>query len=168
MSASARHIAASAVAASFLILALPASAADLYEPRTGSAYDDPRYADIYGEDPPAYDRYRDPRDDFGPVYPPRPVYKHRFYRDFERDRYAEGPACVPRRLARERLRDDGWGDFRNLELRRNFVLLQARRPSGRLFDLTIDRCTGEIVEARPLSSGRSYAYGSRRYWPRSY
>jgi len=43
------------------------------------------------------------------------------------------------------------------------VLVQARRPSGRRFDLVIDRCSGEIIEARPLplDDFRSYAYRSR-------
>jgi hypothetical protein len=43
------------------------------------------------------------------------------------------------------------------------VLVQAQRPSGRRFDLVIDRCSGEVLEARPLTDERSYAYRSRRY-----
>ena len=30
------------------------------------------------------------------------------------------------------------------------VTLRARRPNGRLFELTMHRCSGQIVEARPL------------------
>jgi hypothetical protein len=66
MSASARLAAASAVAASLFVFALPAAAADLYE-------------DGYGEGPPRYERYAPA--DFEPPYPPR---------------YAERDDCVPR------------------------------------------------------------------------
>ena len=45
---------------------------------------------------------------------------------------------------------------------------QARDQSGRLFDLTVDRCSGDVVDARPLDGPRDYAYGQRRYWPRPY
>ena len=77
MSASARIAAASAVAASFFVLAFPAFSADLYDPpRTGSAYDDPRYADIYGDDEPE-ERYAEAPEDFDAPVPPRSVYGRR-------------------------------------------------------------------------------------------
>jgi hypothetical protein len=175
MSASARLAAASAVAASLLLSALPASAADLYEPpRGGAAYDDPRYGDAYGEG--AYDRYAEPREDVAPADPPRAElreedeysWRHygRPYRGDERGRYER--ACVPREVVRDRLRADGWGDFHDLDPRGRVVLVEARRPSGRLFDLTIDRCSGEILDARPIDGARSYAFGQRRYWQRPY
>ena len=46
----------------------------------------------------------------------------------------------------------------------SIATVRARRPSGRLFELTIDRCSGEIVSARPLEPRRfgPYAYGRRR------
>lgn len=48
--------------------------------------------------------------------------------------------------------------------------VHARRPSGRLFVLTIDRCSGEIVSAQPLEARPGpYAYGPQpRRWDRSY
>ena len=64
--------------------------------------------------------------------------------------------------------------------RADVVMVQARRPSGRLFDLTIDRCSGEVVDARPVFGPRvepgayayggygGYGYGPRRFWPRPY
>jgi hypothetical protein len=151
MPASARLAAASAVAASLFVTA-PAISADLYEPpwapEAGSYYyDDQRSADIYRGDERRYDRYV-PREELDPPY------------DSSRRR-ADYDGCVPRHLARDRLRADGWGDFHDLEPRGRVVLVQARRPSGRRFDLTIDRCSGEIIEARPLDDFRSYAY--RRY-----
>ncbi|MCK9912676.1 hypothetical protein MXD81_26210, partial [Microbacteriaceae bacterium K1510] len=69
-------------------------------------------------------------------------------------RYA-GRECVPRELARDRLREAGWYDFHALEPREDVVLVKARRGRGRLFDLTIDRCSGQIVDAQPLG-GRGW------------
>ncbi len=152
MSASARLAVASAVAASLFAFAPLASAADLYED--------------YGEGPPRYERYAVPPADFEPPYPPR---------------YADrGGPCMPRELVRDRLLSEGWGDFRDFEPRGRVVLVQARRPSGRLFDLTIERCSGVVVDARPVFGPRaapgpyaydaygSYGWGPRRLWPRPY
>lgn len=142
MSAYARFAAVSALTVSVALFALPAVAADLYEP----PYDG------YGEGPPHGDRYADVPDDFEPPYPP--------------DGYAGRDGCIPRELARDRLRDAGWRDFHALEPRGRVVLVKARRPSGRLYDLTIDRCSGEVVDARPLYGRRMgpYALGPRRHW----
>jgi hypothetical protein len=146
MPAYVRLAAASALAVSLAVFALPAAAADLYEP--------PYESEGYGEGPPPPDRYADVPDDFEPPYPP-PAYAGR-------DR------CVPRELARDRLRAAGWRGFHAVEPRDGVVLVKARRPSGRLFDLTIDRCTGEVVDAKPIV-GRRYGYGRfadgpPRYW----
>jgi hypothetical protein len=151
MSASARLAAASAVAASLFAFAPVASAADLYE-------------DSYGQAP-RYERYAQPPADFEPPYPPRNT---------------DGGPCVPREVVRDRLLSEGWGDFRDFDPRGRVILVQARRPSGRLFDLTIDRCSGQVVDARPVFGPRAergayayggyggYGYGQRRYWPRPY
>ncbi|MFA5899621.1 MAG: hypothetical protein WC829_10960 [Hyphomicrobium sp.] len=141
MSASTRLAAASALAVSVALFALPAVAADLYEP----PYEG------YGEGPPARDRYADVPEDFEPPYPPQ--------------EYA-GRGCIPREAARDRLRDAGWYGFHAVEPRGRVVLVKARRPSGRLYDLTIDRCSGEVVDARPIYGRRlgPYALGPRRHW----
>jgi hypothetical protein len=146
MPAYVRLAAASALAVSVALFALPASAADLYEP----PYD--RYSEE--PPPPPRDRYADVPDDFEPPY---------------EERYARHD-CVPRELARDRLRDAGWRDFHALEPRGEVVLVKARRPSGRLFDLTIDRCSGQIVDLKPLEGRRfgSYALGPRRDWDDRY
>ena len=136
MSASARLAAASAVAASLFAFPPSASAADLYEDGYTARV---RPATIAIAQPPA---------DFEPPYPPR---------------YAGGGPCVPREAVRDRLLSEGWGDFRDFEPRGRVVVVQARRPSGRLFDLTIDRCSGEVVDARPVFGPRvepgAFAYG---------
>ncbi len=75
---------------------------------------------------------------------------------------------MPREVARDRLRAAGWRGFHAVEPRDDVVLVKARRPSGRLFDLTIDRCSGEVVDAKPIYGyGRVMAVsrgGPRRYW----
>lgn len=140
MPAYARLTAASALAVFFALSTFPAAAADLYEP----PYNE------YGEEaPPPRDRFADVPDDFEPPYPPERI---------------DGRGCVPREMARDRLADGGWYDFHGLEPRDSVVFVKARRPSGRLFDLTIDRCSGEIVDARPLyDGGGRYAWGPRHH-----
>jgi len=144
MPAYARLAAASVLAVSAALFALPATAtaADLYEP----PYDG------YGEGPPPppRDRYAAVPDDFEPPYP----------------EYGDR-GCVPRELARDRLRASGWYDFHAVEPRGEVVLVKARRGGDRLYDLTIDRCSGQIVDARPIFRGGPYAYGPpRRHYDR--
>ena len=186
---------------------LPAFAADLTGSfdRYGSAYDDPRYADIYGRPqarpvPPReyYDygddkytarrSYGEPRYTERVPLPPERVYRDdRFsdrYNDRLRDRYADrghaaredqkkrharGGGCPPQQQIQYELERDGWGDFHLPRVvDEETASLRARRPNGRLFHLTVDRCSGEILSARPIEPHRSsgaYAYGSepRRY-----
>jgi hypothetical protein len=155
----------------------PALAADLGEgpgDQYGSAYDDPRYADMYRY--PDNQRYSEAPYDRRPI-PRAPVYGDRYD---QRDDYPEprrysysGPRgdCVPREVVRHRLQAQGWQDFRDPELRGELATVIARRPSGRPFELTLDRCTGDIISLRRLD-GRPYgpyAYdaGPRR-WGRPY
>jgi hypothetical protein len=134
---------AAALALAVSCATAPAAAADLYEP----PYEEERY----GDGPPPPDRYAAAPEDFEPPYP---------------DREYAGRRCVPRELARDRLRDAGWYDFHALERREDVVLVKARRDEGRLYDLTIDRCSGEVVDARPIHRRGlgPYAWGGRRYW----
>jgi hypothetical protein len=175
-------LAAGLIAAAFTA----AQAADLDEgpppDRYGSAYDDPRYADMYKyPSPPAY-AVPPPRPYAGP-----PIPRERVYRDEElgpdyypgytgrRYSYAEpvppyAGRCAPREVVKERLYRDGWTDFHDGDIHGSVATVRARRPSGRLFELTLDRCTGEIVRAEPLE-GRAfgpYAYGPPRRWERPY
>lgn len=175
-----------------------ARAADLDEgpppDRYGSAYDDPRYADIYkypkgpqvyGVPPPGvYGRpYAGPPPYAGPI-PRERVYREE--EDYDRG-YAPGPRrysyaepgaapyagrCAPREVVKERLYSEGWRDFHDGDVRGNIATIHARRPSGRLFVLTLDRCSGDVVRAEPLE-GRPfgpYAYGGAppRRWDRPY
>lgn len=152
-----------------------ASAADLGDDRDG-AYNDPRYR----TPPPAYN-HRDDDDDGPPGV-----------------RRYSGPApygqgCVRSEEVRSRLTDMGWRDFHGGQPQGEAVTLRARRPNGRLFELTLHRCSGQIVEARPLEPrpfgpyafnrpqhdyynydrynydrrwGEDYAYRTPRWWRR--
>jgi hypothetical protein len=139
-----------------------AMAADLGEgpppDRYGSAYDDPRYADIY--------RYPDRRTSEGEPYARGPAYRYEEQRDYrEPRRYSHGGNCVPREFIKRRLHEEGWSDFRDPEIRGEVAIVVARRPNGRPFELTVDRCSGEVVSVRNLRTYGPYAYGGpyRRY-----
>ena len=145
-------------------------AADLDEgppPDRYGAYEDPRYTDMYArpQPPPAY--LPPPR--YAPVHP---GYVHRDYGDdYDRDDYRRpyaystppdyGRACTPREVIRERLLREGWHHFRDAEERGEFATIIARRPDGQPFALTVDRCSGELVNARPLGEHGHFAYGPR-------
>lgn len=153
------------------MIAQPAWAADFGgddegpPPRSG-IYEAPRYG--YRAPAPA-PRYRDDDDDWR----------------YDRRRHAEPYArtCATSDEVRARLTRTGWRDFHDGQPRGNEVVtLRARRPFGRLFELTLDRCSGDILERRALEPGwfrRHFAqrYGSwhnrdyddRRWrWPRGY
>lgn len=160
---------------------LPAVAADLDGDRysAGPPDDDPRYGAIYGRPAPPPRRYAAPypeayyrepyppyrRDDgylrpMNPPYPP--AYEERRWRSS--DRYDGG--CLPRHVIKDRLVRSGWHDFDDLELRGEVAHVRARRPDGYLFDLTVDRCDGRILEARMI--GRREADAGRwRYRDRA-
>jgi hypothetical protein len=153
-----------------------ANAADMGDDR--ESYNDPRYR----SSPPAYND-RDDDDD----YPPPPA------RRYSGPTY--GQVCVHSEQVRQRLSDRGWQDFHAGQPQGDLVTLRARRPNGRLFELTLHRCSGELVQARPLEprpfgpfafnrlprdyyDGRprydqrwnddAYAYRGHRWWQRGY
>ncbi len=130
----AASLAASAVAAT------PVFAADLgYRDQ---AYEDPRYSDIYRHPaPPPPPIYRDER--YVPAPPPPPAYRQeQRYGGYDPRR----DGCTPREQVRDRLEARGWQDFHDPQPMGNVVHIRARRPNGRLFDLTLDRCSGEIIQ----------------------
>jgi hypothetical protein len=164
-----------------------AQAADLghrdYGNRSGSAYDDPRYADLYGDAPPAppqperrYAAPYQPHPQPHPGYGQAPIPREPVYRDHEpryhykpyadaapRHRsYASGSHCLPRDEIRYGLERDGWQDFRDPQVIDQGTALLTARRNGRPFQLKVDRCTGHVLTARPLEQYRPYAdYGYR-------
>ncbi|HRD75551.1 MAG TPA: hypothetical protein PK264_06380 [Hyphomicrobiaceae bacterium] len=156
---------AGALACALLSAAPAANAADLgdrYAP--GSAhdpYDDPRYADIYRHPPPP-SSYPPP----APRYTPPSGYSYVPPPARHDDGYGR---CVPSESIRVRLMNEGWSDFRGIRLRDDIAVLEARRPSGQLFRLKIDRCSGQILNALQVEPGAApYAYGAPGYGPPGY
>jgi hypothetical protein len=167
-------VATGAIALLSLAAGTPARAADLgygdYSDRYRSAYEDSRYRDLYGP-PPARverryvekeeieERYAEVDDDFDDkrLAPPARVYRFS-------DR--SGYDCTPRRVIRDRLYREGWHDFHEIDLRNGVAIVEARRPNGLPYRLKIDRCSGDVVSARPLGPvpRGPYAYGPRRYY----
>lgn len=161
-----------------------ARAADIYDKygNQGSPYDDPRYADIYGlPSAPPPPRYAEPR--YAPPPPPdeprfvRPYYndelpprrdRYGYLRPMTPQHYRADDQCMPRSEIRRALAGEGWRDFEDLELRGATAVIRARRPTGQPYALEVDRCTGDIVHARPLD-GRPVPYAWReRYGGRTY
>jgi hypothetical protein len=59
--------------------------------------------------------------------------------------------CVRSEDVRDRLTREGWRDFHDGKpVSDVLVTLRARQPNGRLFELTLQRCTGELLNARAL------------------
>lgn len=164
---------ASLAAFATLAVTAPARAADLY-PYAGppaakysAPYDDPRYSEIYRHPPPPAPRYVERYEErYAPPPPPRHVERYD-------ERYAPPPhaygaprtsyRCVSREVARAELERQGWHDFHALQPGNEVVHLRARRPNGALFDLTLDRCSGRILDRRYLAAAPppSYAWRER-------
>jgi hypothetical protein len=153
----------------------PALAADMDDggpyPK-GGVYDDRRYPPK-GPPPGAFDD--DDEDDYSSGPPPDKYSRVPPPDKYSRlpppdkrpppDKYADVPPpfkgkCVRSEEVRERLTGQGWRDFHaGAQVNDNIVTLRARRPTGRLFELTLHRCSGQIVDARPLEPRRrEYAY----------
>lgn len=83
-------------------------------------------------------------------------------------RYAERDdgVCLPRHEIRRSLADQGWHDFRNLDRRGDIAVVEARRPSGRLFELRVDSCSGRILRTYALDGRHSYGDEVARRYPR--
>jgi len=156
-----------------------ANAADVGDDR--ESYSDPRYRTA----PPAYNDQDDDDDDDR-----RPPAARKYSGPAP-----YGQACAKSEQVRAQLSDMGWRDFHGGQPQGDMVTLRARRPNGRLFELTMHRCTGQIVEARPLEprpfgpyaynrpdrdlhdsrpyygnrwNGDNYAYRDRPWWRRGY
>ena len=177
---SARALTASVIAVFTLASAPVASAADLgegYPPGAEAPYDDSRYGG-YDRQPPGYyneddegdgGRYSYEPDDEGAPYPRHGSFKDGPYPPLP-PRFGDAPRrgaelCIPRWQIRHRLRAEGWSGLHRLDLAGEVAIVQAYRPSGRLFELKVDRCTGEVIAARParLRHFGSYEPGPERY-----
>jgi hypothetical protein len=177
------------VAAGVVVGAASARAADLYGPipdRYSSAYEDPRYRDLYGPEPRPHYGQRYEQRFYHPVPPPPPPHVHSYKDDPDHrpplrqfNHFDSGPnwrherhgaACIPREEIRRGLIEEGWYAFRDLEIRGDVALVRARRPNGDVYDLKVDRCSGEVVHARviersvpgPYAHNAPYGWAPRR------
>ena len=135
-----------------------ARAADLYSegPPPGSAYDDPRYADLYGRPPARVESYRsETYKSYEPLPVPPPVYQERYADRAHRE-------CPSKHEITRSLERDGWYGFNNPQvIDRSTATIDAQRPNGRPFRLEVDRCTGAVLAERPLDRPR---YGGGDYF----
>ena len=158
-------LAAGVFVAALVAGAVPAFTADLDYGRAptdrySSAYEDPRYRDLYADAPPSPHRYG-----YAPAHPVPPAYVYRDEpRYAEHDSHGNRPGCVPRELIKDRLTSEGWRDFQGLDLRGGVARIHARRPNGDLYALKVDRCSGEIIHTHFISRGGigPYAYEDTR------
>lgn len=133
---SARALAATAFAAMIMAGAGPLAAADLDYPEDYSYSKTERYERVTSHRDDRFEGYWDDRS-----------------------------GCLPRHAIRDRLRDEGWRDIQKIEARGGKVYLSAERADGRLYDLKVDRCNGEIIDARKSRHG---VYGEYRPRYRDY
>jgi hypothetical protein len=146
-------LAASLLAAAVCV-PMGAYAADVDDDDDRGAYSDPRRKNVPPPGPGYNDRYDDDDEDGRPVpkkfsapapfAPPGNKYSDR--------------NCVRSAEVRQRLTDSGWQDFHDGHQQGEMVVMRARRPNGRLFELTLHRCSGQVVEVRPLE-GRPFGGG---------
>ena len=117
---------------------------EYYEEKRHGRYDAPP---PYADPPPRFSHY-DER-----ATPPR-----------DQSRYDQR-GCLTKGEIRYRLKEHGWQDFQEIDLRDATALVSARRPDGLLYRLEVDRCTGVIVQARLIDEGRGggWRQGSRSY-----
>jgi hypothetical protein len=142
------------------LVALPAIAADIYDRGRVTSYEDPRYADIYTHPEPSRP-LGPPRREYLAPMPPQYFDGHRF--DGTR-RHSSAPSgnCAAHNEIRRDLTEQGWSEFTDVELRDTTALIEARRPNGNLYQLKIDRCSGEILHAQRLGDQRRpYAWRER-------
>ena len=67
-----------------------------------------------------------------------------------KDRRKLGSRCLGRWQIEESLVQQGWRDFRGLELAPDVVGVTASRPNGLTYRLKIDKCSGVILAANLL------------------
>lgn len=144
-----------ALAAAVLPLPHAASAADLY----GDDYAAQSYDDAYDTGPMRPGSIKDGYP--VPVPPPEasappPRYAER--PPVRVERYTERyDVCLERWEVRSELRREGWNDIRPMGGDGSIVHIRARRyDSRRLFDLRVDRCSGEVLAVRPAHRGVAY------------
>jgi hypothetical protein len=134
---------AAGLLAAITFVPMAAYAADVDDDDDRGTYNDPRR-----KTPPPAPGYNDQDDDDDR---PAPGKKYSGPQPFAPpgNNYS-GQNCARSEQVRQRLVDTGWRDFQDGHQQGEMVVMKARRPSGRLFELTLHRCSGQVVEVRPM------------------
>jgi hypothetical protein len=72
--------------------------------------------------------------------------------------------CLSTVGLRDALNSQGWHAFSDVERRDSVAYMSARSDRGRRFDLQVDNCTGDVIEANPViytEAPRTYYYEER-------
>jgi hypothetical protein len=64
-------------------------------------------------------------------------------------RHAPVAQCLSKHGIRNALNGQGWHAFDNVEIRGDVAYMTAEADNGRRFDLTIDNCSGEVLDSHP-------------------
>ncbi|MDX2258941.1 MAG: hypothetical protein NW205_08495 [Hyphomicrobiaceae bacterium] len=138
-----------------------------YAERDDAPYDEPAegeepYAEADVPDERAYrqDRYADE-----PLDPVEPKYRggQQWQEPRYDDRRRHAAACLDDGEIRRVLRAEGWKDFDDYRRRGRLVTTEAERfGSGRDFLLTIDGCTGVIIDVLPKRGWDGHRYDTAR------
>ena len=152
----------------------PASAADLSDGPylNGSPYEDPRFGDIYRHPapPPPVVPYVEP---YRPNYGEAPYQDDRGYLREMRPRVyshsggygpgAQRGGCAPRDAIYAELARRGWSGAEETGERGRVFFTRARGGDGYWYDLTLDSCSGQLLETHPAPLHADA--GPRRYRP---
>ncbi len=65
---------------------------------------------------------------------------------------ASGDCRMPREIRRN-LQQQGWWDFHGLRRAGDDFVVRARRPNGAVYQLRIEGCRGQVIDAEPLGGG---------------
>jgi len=136
------------------LAASPVIAADYGEPlpwrgaAKGDGYPVP-------QPPPGDDDQPSYKDDPAPPLPPREAPRRRVVAE-----------CLSKYGIREALNSQGWHEFANVEMRGDVAYMIARNDRGRPFDLTIDSCSGDVIDAIPRRIRAERPDYDRYYAPR--
>ncbi len=179
-----RTVGIAAITAIGMAAALPATAADLnygHGSMKDGPYDDPRYSDVYKHPaPPRYAAPLPPAPYPPQHYPPQHYAPQHYVPAPPPPAYYGGPAprhgqalsdCLPRQVIRQRLEARGWHDFHDAQVSGDVAHTRARHRNGGLFDVTVDRCSGEILQAEAIDNRHAYAppaYAPPAYSPPAY
>ena len=60
-------------------------------------------------------------------------------------------------VIRDRVESRGWHDFHDPQVPGNVAHIRARRANGHVFDLTVDRCTGQVLGAEAVDNRSAQA-----------